>query len=89
MTAPRKIIRRARVREATGLSNVTIWRKGNDPDDDFPSPISLTPFSVGWFEDEIIAWQESRPRGFGQSKTHLEEHYERGAKNLDPDAAAA
>ena len=35
----------------------------------FPSPIQLNPNVTGspivWSEDEIIAWLETRPRGFG------------------------
>ncbi len=77
----RKILRRRKVRETTTLSDSQIWRKSNDPDDDFPAAVSLGPNATGWFEDEIIEWLESRPRGGGERKPHLEAHYERGAKS--------
>ncbi len=81
MPTPRKIIRKPEVREATGLSDSQIWRKANDPADDFPFPLSLGANATGWYEDEIVAWQESRPRGGGERKPHLEAHYGRGAKD--------
>ncbi len=57
----RKIIGKKKVREATGLSDVTVWRlerKG-----DFPKRIALAPNRTGWYMDEVEEWQESRPRG--------------------------
>lgn len=81
MSNLRKILRKPVVRGATGLSDSQLWRKSNDPDDDFPSSISLGANATGWYEDEIIAWQESRPRGGGERKPHLAAHYGRGAKN--------
>ena len=81
MPTPRSILRKPEVREATGLSDSQLWRKANDPNDDFPSSVSLGANATGWYADEIIAWQESRPRGGGERKPHLEAHYERGAKS--------
>ncbi len=81
MPTPRKILRKPEVREATGLSDSQLWRKANDPNDDFPSSISLGANATGWYADEIIEWQESRPRGGGERKPHLKAHYERGAKS--------
>ena len=80
MSDLRKILRKPEVRKATGLSGSQIWRKANDPNDEFPSSLSLGPNSTGWYADEIIAWQESRPRGGGEQKPHLAAHYGRGAK---------
>ena len=80
MSDLRKILRKPEVRKATGLSGSQIWRKANDPNDEFPSSLSLGPNSTGWYADEIIAWQESRPRGGGERKPHLAAHYGRGAK---------
>ena len=48
--------------EKYSISRVTLWRKARDPEDDFPAPMILGPNSIGWFEDEIQDWQESRPR---------------------------
>ena len=81
MSALRRILRKPGVQEATGLSDAQVLRKANDPEDDFPAPVQIGANSVGWFEDEVIAWQKSRPRVGGERKTHLEAHYERGAKN--------
>ena len=81
MPTPRRILRKPEVREATGLSDSQLWRKSNDPDDDFPAALSLSANATGWYADEIIAWQESRPRGGGERKPHLAAHYERGAKD--------
>ena len=81
MSDLRKILRKPEVREATGLSDSQLWRKSNDPDDDFPPSVSLGANATGWYEDEIIAWQESRPRGGGERKPHLDAHYGRGAKS--------
>ena len=87
MKKPRNIIRRAKVRGRTGLSNASITRKSNDPDDDFPASVQLGPQATGWYEDEIDTWIESRPRGGGQRKAHLEAHYKRHSKS-EPDAQA-
>ena len=81
MKKPRTIIRRAKVRGRTGLSNASITRKSNDPDDDFPTSVQLSPQATGWYEDEIDAWVESRPRGGGQRKPHLESYYNRRSKD--------
>ena len=81
MPKVRKIIRRPKVREAAGLSDAQVTRKANDPDDDFPAPVQTGANSVGWFEDEVIAWQQSRPRVTGDGKLHLVPHYNRSAKS--------
>ena len=30
----------------------------------FPEPVQIGPHKIGWYEDEIEEWLESRPRGF-------------------------
>ena len=88
MPKSRKIIRKQAVCERVGLAPVTVWRKANDPKDDFPAPRILGANSTGFYEDEIDAWIESRPRGGGQRKPHLEDHYKRGARDdAQPEAA--
>ena len=55
-----KILRKSEVSKLIGLSKVTIWRlerKGQ-----FPKRIQLSTRSVGWVEEEIHSWIESRPR---------------------------
>lgn len=56
----RRIIRRAEVEILTGLSHATIYRKLKDQAETFPKPIRLGANSTGWFEDEVLAWLESR-----------------------------
>ena len=58
----RKILRFKLVKERVPYSRIQIWRKSRDPDDDFPAPVQLGPNAIGWYEDEIDAWLESRPR---------------------------
>ena len=58
-----KVIRAPRVLEKTGYANrVSLWRMVNDPNSDFPRPVRIGPNAVGWFEAEIDAWLDSRPR---------------------------
>ena len=57
----RKIIGKKEVREATGLSNVTVWRM--ERNGNFPKRVQLSSNRTGWFADEVEAWQEERPRG--------------------------
>lgn len=57
----RRIIRRPTVKDMTGMSISSIDReekKGN-----FPQRVSLGANAVGWYEDEIQDWVDSRPRG--------------------------
>ncbi len=57
----RKILRRPKVRGATGLSTSSIDR--HEKAGDFPQRVRLGVNSVGWYEDEIATWIESRQRG--------------------------
>lgn len=60
-----KILRVPEVTTITGLSRVTLWRlerKGQ-----FPVRLRLSVNSVGWREDEVLDWVDSRPRGFSSS----------------------
>jgi prophage regulatory protein len=56
----RKVIRWKVVREATGLSRTAI----NDLEaaNDFPQRIQLGPRAVGWFEEEVATWIDTRRR---------------------------
>jgi prophage regulatory protein len=57
---PRRILREAHVRALVPAHDVTRYRweqKGL-----FPKRIQVGPGMVGWYEDEIRAWLESRPR---------------------------
>jgi len=52
------ILRRPEVEKATGLPTSTLYAK--IASGDFPKPIRLGPRAVGWLEDDIAQWQESR-----------------------------
>ena len=58
-----KILRTKQVVAITGLSRVTIWRF--EKAGRFPSRVQLGANSVGWIEDQIVAWLAARPRGPG------------------------
>ena len=60
----RKIIGSAETTKITNLSRSTLWRmekKGK-----FPKRINISSNRVGWYEDEVSSWIESRPRGLCQ-----------------------
>jgi predicted DNA-binding transcriptional regulator AlpA len=64
-TLKRNILRRAAVKQRTGLSDATLWR--HERSGKFPKRILLTDSgSVGWFEDEVDAWVHNRVRGGGR-----------------------
>jgi len=44
----------------TSLSRASIWRGVKEGW--FPSPVSVSPGRIAWFEDEVDSWVESRPR---------------------------
>lgn len=44
----------------TSLSRASIWRGVREGW--FPSPVSVSPGRIAWFEDEVESWIESRPR---------------------------
>jgi len=55
-----RVLRFSQVSERTGLSRVAIWRL--EKEKKFPKRVQLTPKTIGWFEEEINEWLESRPR---------------------------
>lgn len=59
-----KILNLKAVKEKVGLSPTTIWRL--EKAGKFPSRINITESRVGWFEEEIDNWLETRPRGICQ-----------------------
>ena len=79
---PRKLLRRKRVKELCGdPSNSSMWRwiKAGT----FPAPVQIGEGSVAWWEDEILAWQQSRIRAGGK---HIRGH---GPQRDDATADAA
>ena len=57
-----RMIRLPEIREITGLSNATIWRRVKSGD--FPAPVrlgSMATRSIGWRESEVKRWLDTRP----------------------------
>lgn len=54
----RTILRRRDVEKATGLSRSTIYLMMSEGR--FPRPVRLSARAVGWLEQDISMWQESR-----------------------------
>ena len=66
------ILRFAQVRERTGLSRATVYRRMRKGE--FPAAIDLGGgHALGWFEEEIDSWVAGRPRhipqGHGRMKS--------------------
>jgi prophage regulatory protein len=62
--AERRIIRKPEVRRRTGYSYTSIWRE--EKAGRFPKRVQLSPMAVGWFEDEVLDWIQSRVRRGGK-----------------------
>ena len=56
----KRIIRWPEVHSATARSRTQVWRDVKAGK--FPAPVQLGENAVGWYEDEIATWLESRPR---------------------------
>ena len=61
-TKNRRILRPKEVRLLTGMGRTSLWAKSRDPNDTFPAPVQLGVNSIGFYEDEIDLWLETRPR---------------------------
>jgi predicted DNA-binding transcriptional regulator AlpA len=59
------ILRTSDVTRLTGLSRTTLWRL--ERQGKFPTRVRLGLNSVGWRNEEVQHWVESRPRGMTQS----------------------
>tara|TARA_B110001469_G_C9413788_1_gene211569 strand:+ start:378 stop:611 length:234 start_codon:yes stop_codon:yes gene_type:complete len=46
-------------RLAGGKSRSTIWRWSKDSSNKFPAPVKIGANSIGWAEEDIIAWRNS------------------------------
>src|SRR5262245_24267789 len=55
------ILRTVDVTRLTGLSRTTLWRM--ERQGKFPARIRLSLNSVGWRDEEVRHWVETRPRG--------------------------
>jgi prophage regulatory protein len=60
MTEPRKsrVMRPKEVSMLLGVSMATLWRVVSAPD--FPIRVRVGPRAVGWFEEDVRDWLESR-----------------------------
>ena len=58
------ILRTSDVTRLTGLSRTTLWRL--ERQGKFPTRIRLGLNSVGWRDEEVQHWVETRPRGMIQ-----------------------
>lgn len=56
-----RIIRRPELQYLTGLSYSTIHRRLKDPHSNFPRPVKLGQHSVGWRENEVMAYLAELP----------------------------
>jgi prophage regulatory protein len=63
------ILTKKQVVERTSLSPSTIWRRMQIAD--FPMSVQLSPGKIGWHEEEIDLWLESRPRGIAELPENL------------------
>ena len=66
MKKNRRIYRKKKVRDKTGLSDSTIYRK--EKDGKFPKRIKISERLVGWYEDEIERWLND-PMGYKCTKS--------------------
>jgi predicted DNA-binding transcriptional regulator AlpA len=62
------ILRAAAVIRLTGLSRTTLWRL--ERQGEFPARVRLGLNSVGWREEEIARWINTRPRGRADSASN-------------------
>lgn len=73
----RRFIRSLELKQRTGLSKTTIWRKTRAGT--FPKPVSLSSGIVAWLEDEVEDWLDDR----------IAARHRRNHKNDTPDKTSA
>lgn len=63
-TKKNQILRLKQVRELSGIGRSTLYEKMNPKskryDATFPRPIKLSLSAIGWFEQDIIDWLNSK-----------------------------
>jgi predicted DNA-binding transcriptional regulator AlpA len=59
------ILRTTEVIRLTGLSRTTLWRF--ERSGRFPARLRLGTNCVGWLEDEVLGWIQSRPSGLANN----------------------
>ncbi len=59
-----QILRLKQVRELCGIGRSTLYEKMNPKskryDESFPRPIKLSLSAIGWFEQDIVDWLNSK-----------------------------
>ena len=60
ITGSCRLIRLREVLNICGMSRATLYREIKAHG--FPAPVRLSPRSVGWLQDEVLSWVESRIR---------------------------
>lgn len=55
-----RVLKLTEVKQITGLSGSSIYRKAADPKDSFPKPIKLSTRSSGFLQSEISQWLDER-----------------------------
>jgi predicted DNA-binding transcriptional regulator AlpA len=62
----RVIIRRRELKKRVSYTMTHVWRLEKRDPPEFPVRVQIGPRSVGWYEDEVDAWINSRVRGFSK-----------------------
>ncbi len=57
----RRLLTRRQVEHMTGMGHTMIYEAMKTSG--FPRPMRIAKRAVRWFEDEVLAWMESRERG--------------------------
>jgi prophage regulatory protein len=60
MNKTNRVVRWPEVRQQTGLSRTTVWRRIKDKE--FPAPLKLTDHAIGWRQSDLDDWLASRQR---------------------------
>ncbi len=61
----KRILREKEVARITQRSRASRWR--DEKAGRFPRRVCIGQNAIGWFEDEIMEWLETRPRGLNNS----------------------
>lgn len=65
---PDRLITAAQLRQLTGLSDVSIWRRLADPESNFPRPIYLSRSRRAWRLGAVLAWIERQASAAAELK---------------------
>ena len=74
-----RVIRLPEVLDKTGYSKSTVFRKSADQKDDFPLARQIGLRAIGWIEEEIDDWIETRARVGATSQGETDDKVAEGA----------